>query len=351
MRRVVPLTAALEPAWRDLAVADPRHLIYGSLEYRDFLAAAIPGSPHYLVALEGDRVQGGMPVFALEVPGLGTILNSLPWYGSHGGCVLAPGAPPGIREILIGAYATLAAAHGVLAATMILSPEEEAALPIYREILAPTALDGRIGQMTALPEQGLGVAERLLATIHQKTRNLVRKSLRQGFERTTADSDAAWAFLHRVHGENMLAIGGRAKPWAHFEALRTQLPPAWREVAVATLDGEPVAALLTLGFNRTVEYFTPVVRREYRSLQPLSYLVWHGMLDAIEQGMRWWNWGGTWVGQSSLHHFKAGWGAEDRPYSYLIQASPQGLETLRRQREVLGGAFPYYYVYPYDRLG
>lgn len=54
--------------------------------------------------------------------------------------------------------------------------------------------------------------------------------------------------------------------------------------SIASLDGRPVAALLLLYFNRTVEYFAPVIEHEYRSRQPLSFLIWQGMLDAVHRG-------------------------------------------------------------------
>jgi hypothetical protein len=347
---IVTLTPDLEPDWLALSLADERQLIYASLEYRDFLVGAVPGEPIYLIARHAGETVGGLPCFRARAGGLGSVINSLPWYGSHGGCILAPDAPYGTREALLSAYAGIATAPEVLSATLILSPFEEQRVDCYRAALRPRVEDSRIGQITELAEGGDGVEERLMATISQKTRNLVRKSLRQGFERGLEDSDAAWDFLYRTHVQNLQAIGGKAKPRSHFEALRQCLPADWREVSVATLDGEPVAALLTLYFNRTVEYFTPVIRHDYRSSQPLSFLIWHGMLDAIDRGMRWWNWGGTWIGQKSLHHFKAGWGALDHPYSYMMVASPDAVETMRRHRANLGSAFPFYYTYPYALL-
>ena len=109
----------------------------------------------------------------------------------------------------------------------------------------------------------------------------------------------------------MSAIGGRAKPWGHFAAMRELIPAAWRQLFVTRLDGEPVSAMLLFRFNQTVDNITPVIRHEFRSRQPLSFAIWHAMLDAVRSGFRWWNWGGTWETQQSLHHFKRGWGAAE----------------------------------------
>ena len=71
------------------------------------------------------------------------------------------------------------------------------------------------------------------------------------------------------------------------------------------------------------------------------------MLDAIQKGYVWWNWGGTWTSQESLHHFKAGWGAVDMPYTYLVRSSSEGRAKLASHRAELDQLFPYFYTYPY----
>ena len=160
---------------------------------------------------------------------------------------------------------------------------------------------------------------------------MVRKALQQGFALHITDADWAWRFLYETHVENLQALGGQAKPWSHFIALRTHIPAHWRRVFVATLADQPVAALLLLYFNQTVEYITPVIRHAYRSQQPLSFLIWHAMLWASREGYRWWKaGGGTWLAQPSLYHFKAGWGAIDLPYTYLINVSEQVVSRYRR---------------------
>ena len=351
MINVIELTPAFEAEYRSFLLRDPRSLIYSTLEFRDLLQHTVGGDPRYFLAIdERQQILGALPVFRLMVPGVGGVINSLPWYGSHGSCVIAPDSPVGIREELIKKFDSLAASPEILTSTMILLPYEEKERVIYESLFQHTTTDGRIGQITPLPEIGADTHLRLEAVLRQKTRNLARKSLKQGFTLVRDSSDKAWNFLYKVHQENMQAVGGRAKPQSHFDALRNTLPPEWQQISMAMLDGVPVAALLLLYFNKTVEYFTPVIKQEYRSLQPLSFLIWHGMLDAIGKDFRWWNWGGTWASQHSLHHFKAGWGAVDSPYSYYTHASKRGLEMLQLDCDYIAKMFPFYYVYPFNQL-
>jgi hypothetical protein len=344
---VVELSPALEPEYSRFLAADGETMIYATVEYRNFLRDAVGGTPRYLVARAGSRIVGVLPSFVARNERFGTVVNSLPWYGSHGGCQVAADMPEARRELLLAFSRTLAGAASFT--TIVLTPAETGRVHDYAAALPDAILDERIGQVTVLPAASADDVERQLeAVCLQKTRNLVRKSRQQGFTLDSADSDAAWTFLHETHDENMRAIGGKAKPWSHFAAMRSNIPPAWRQLLLVTLANQPIAGVLLFRYNRTVEYITPVIKHEFRSLQPLSFAIWHGMINAVRDGFRYWNWGGTWPSQQTLHHFKAGWGASDRPYRYVVQASAAGAEAWSHSREELVAAFPYYFLYPFS---
>ena len=348
--RLERLSPAFDDAYRSFVASQRSALIYSSPDYFQFLKSVVPGDFGCLLALEGDRILGALPTFTHHVAGLGTIINSLPWYGSHGGCLLAGADMADVRTLLLSAYGELISQDDLLSATIVLSHAEQMHADSYRQALPVWTEDRRVGQVTELPQLSANIAEDLLVTFRQKTRNLVRKSLKQGFDLVIDDSLSAWEFLFATHEDNMSALNGRPKPWSHFQALRETIPAASRQLMLAYDSGQPVAAMLLLLFNETVEYFTPVIRHEFRDRQPLSFLIFHGMHQAVTAGYRRWNWGGTWVGQSSLHHFKQGWGAVDLHYSYLITATPDSIHRIESARHQLAQAFPYYYVYPYDQL-
>lgn len=328
------------------------HAIYAHPTFLDFLTRATGGEALVLLAEADGETIGAFPHLTLTHPRLGSVVNSLPWYGSHGACLLDGARPDAdtIRRALLNSFRDHLKVVDILSSTVILSHQEEPHRALYVEALSPTAIDARVGQVTALPPEPGANSECLMSVFKQKTRNLVRKGLKQGFTEHVADDDAAWDTLHRLHSESMNAIGATAKPRAHFEALRSALPASMRRLSLAMDGNTPVAALLLLCCGSTVEYLTPAADAAYRARQPLSFLIWHGMLNAIDHDRRTWNWGGTWKTQHSLHHFKAGFGAEDQPYSYLITAPTTGLAALRAQRDELGDLFPYFYTYPYAAL-
>lgn len=338
--------------YQEFLLADEHAMIYATLEFRAFLQRILGGTPRYFMALIGSHIFGVLPCFATKNENMGEVINSLPWYGTYGGCLVRLGEDAAaVRQALLGHYREVVNAPGVAFATLILSPRENQHFETYFATLSPDVMDGRIGQITDLPENGADIETRLESVFRQKNRNLVRKARKQGFELEIADDDNTWQFLYETHVENMAGIGGQAKPWEHFVAMRESIPAEWRQLMIARFEGVAVAAMLLFRYNRTVEYITPVIKHEFRSMQPLSFLIWHGMLDAVGSGFRWWNWGGTWATQKSLHHFKAGWGAKDWPYTYFVHAKPRAVEALKRDRQAVAGAFPYYFTYPFHLLG
>ena len=108
-----------------------------------------------------------------------------------------------------------------------------------------------------------------------------------------------------------------------------------------------VAALLLLYFHRVVEYFTPVVVADARSLQPLSLIILESMLDAVHRSCRYWNWGGTWPTQDGVYRFKKRWGTTDFPYRYWTNIYDSSIRS--ESPEHLLDRYPYFYVYPFSR--
>jgi lipid II:glycine glycyltransferase (peptidoglycan interpeptide bridge formation enzyme) len=176
---------------------------------------------------------------------------------------------------------------------------------------------------------------------------MVRKGEKLGVE-VIVENDAM-TFLMTVHEENMREIGGLAKPQRFFKAL----PQYFRSgqdyrLYVARLEGEPVAAVLVFFYNRTVEYYTPVVRKEYRNSQALSVAIFRAMCDAAGQGYAWWNWGGTWLSQDGVYRFKSRWGTQNLPYRYFTSVHNPAI--LKAGHAELLAAYPSFFTVPFSAL-
>ena len=91
------------------------------------------------------------------------------------------------------------------------------------------------------------------------------------------------------------------------------------KIFIAEKEGIKIAGLLLFYFNKSIEYFTPVIVNEFRSLQPLSLLIFEAMKDGISRNYEFWNWGGTWLTQDGVYRFKKMWGSEDLKYFYYVK--------------------------------
>jgi len=324
----------------------PTSLLYTSDRYRRFLRAILPmARDQYLTAKSSGEIVGALPLFRIERDGLGAVLNSLPFFGSNGGLLLGPAADATVATDLLDAFAELA--RSASASTIIGNPLTDLH-PVYERMLDVTHRSERIGQFSDLPVSD-DVEDAIFAMAHPARRRAIRKGLRGGFSIGHDDSLAALHELARLHHDNITAIGGMHKPRDVFDAIRTtfRYDTDYR-VYVARLDGHIVAALLLLFHGHTVEYFTPAILEQHRSLQPMSALIFHAMVEATRRGFRRWNWGGTWLTQSGVYDFKRKWGTRDLPYYYYTNVSDDGLLDI--SQPALVEAFPHFFVVPFSAL-
>ena len=344
---IVELNPHHHAAYERFAAGRPEAMIYASLAWRRLLERYLEADPLYLVALEEGAVVASLPTFVKRCPGVGSVINSLPFFGSNGGVLTVPGHEE-VEWALLRELDAVAGRIGCATVTLIESPLRPNAA-LYGGVLGDGLQDRRIGQLTSLDRADADEAH-LLARCEASARRNVAKARRVGVVVEEDDRDEAWDYLATTHRTNIEAIGGRAKPRRFFTLLREELVYGEQcRLFVARRDGEPIAALLLLYFNRTVEYFTPAITASARSSQPLSLLVCEAMMQAAAGGYHWWNWGGTWETQQGVYRFKRKWAAEDHPYTYYIKPYQGFDEVSSMSREALMNAFPDFYVYPFGQ--
>ncbi|HET6892090.1 MAG TPA: peptidoglycan bridge formation glycyltransferase FemA/FemB family protein, partial [Pyrinomonadaceae bacterium] len=100
-------------------------------------------------------------------------------------------------------------------------------------------------------------------------------------------------------------------------------------------------------YRLVAEYFTPALDEEFRSLQPMSLLVFEAMMEAARRGCEEWNWGGTWRSQAGVYLFKKRWGTRDLPYFYYTRVLDERLFALESAQ--LLEEYRWFYVFPFGR--
>jgi hypothetical protein len=317
----------------------PEAMIYHSPKYRRLLLDVLGCQSHGVAVIDGNDLVGMVAVMEAYGP-YGRVINSLPFYGSHGGLLARTETA---RCKLSNWYRTLTESDDVASATMIENP-------LARDSSVDNTpgdfTDYRIGQFTPLGSDKASSIG-LMASLNSKTRNMVRKAISLG---VTVETNAGeLPELVQIHGENMRQLAARPKPDRFFELVPQlfQEDEEW-QCWVGWMNDQVAAALLVLHFNGVSEYFTPVIREEFRSSQALSLVIFEAMRDSARRGMRWWNWGGTWPSQESVYRFKSRWGTVDYPYRYRTVVRNSVLRSLSPSELV--AAYPHFYVLPFGML-
>jgi hypothetical protein len=342
-----------ESKYDDLLASAPDAMFNHSGRYLQFLSRALGTQAHpcHFVATRKGRLVGALPAFVRDGP-LGPVVNSLPFFGSHGGAMVLPNETRAVRSALSQAFDRYCDSINAFSSTVIDSPirMDDGGPSPYRANI----LDDRVGQISVLPEatSAQDAELQLIKQCHSKTRNLVRKGLKGGFKVTRACSEQAMHSLWDLHVNNMSSISGLAKPWQVFEAIMDSFEAEKDyHVYLALADKEVAAALLVFYFKNTVEYFSPAIAPRHRSNQPLNALILRVMTDAIlERRARQWNWGGTWRSQDGVYHFKSRWGANDHVYRYHIHARLPLSQIGAAGVAALRVAYPHFYTVPFALL-
>ena len=146
----------------------------------------------------------------------------------------------------------------------------------------------------------------------------------------------------------MISIGGLPKHESFFMNIDSFMKKEDWAVFVATLNEKPIAALLGFYFNNTVEYFTPVIKVEFRNTQALPFLIYSAMKDAISMGYINWNWGGTWLTQSGVYDFKKKWNTKDYPYFYYTRVYNDVI--YKKTPDYLQSEYYGFYTCPFSKI-
>lgn len=320
-------------------------LVYYTREYQKFLLSAIPGAKsRYVLAKNQEGICGVLPAIISTHLEYGSVINGLPFYGSHGGPLLAKEFKNNsniIRGMLDYLFTDIEILSSVTVVENLFNGLDDEVLLSY----GLSVIDDRIGQITHLPCDCDDLEDALFKKLHMKTRNAVRKGqkLEQVVSQRSDRESLVW--LQQQHEESILALGGMAKPMAIFDNLvgAFGLEDKMR-LYVGKINNETVSGLLVLLYKDTVEYFTPVSHPDYRDKQALSDLIFKVMLTLIKEGYKKWNWGGTWRSQEGVYRFKNRWGAEDYPYRYFGKVTD---DFKVHDRSQVAPHYPYFYLYKY----
>ena len=335
--KIVEYTNEYQNKYENFLTLQKNTLFFYSIKYIHFLEELLNAKNETLLVVKEEKILAILPLLS-KVGIYGKVLNSLPFYGSNGFIIATDNES---YSLLLNKYNDIINSKEIFSSTVISNPLLE-----YNN-LEKTVIhnfeDYRIGQITKFNSL---TSENLMNIFHSKTRNMVRKALKSNIK-ISIDNNS-FGFLEKIHNENMDEIGGKAKSSLFFKLVQKYfISGEDYNIYIAKQNDVDIAALLVFYFNDTVEYFTPVVKVEYRNIQPLSAIIYIAMQDAIKNGYKNWNWGGTWATQDGVYRFKKRWGTEDLTYYYYTKLN---YDVKKLSKIELNNSYEYFYTVPFDAI-
>jgi hypothetical protein len=335
-----------EPLYEDFLKRTEHSLFYHTIKYRNFLRKILPSSKSiYIIAINSGKIVGALPLFISNLDNNSSVINSLPFYGSHGGILISNNINGGesIVELLLHELINIVKKEKCISFNIVDNPSSSMGA-FYEKKFNLTPSDYRISQVTNLVTNNSSIENGLMEKFHSKTRNMVRKSLKYDFNVKIDNTYEGFKKIHHFHNDNMTAIGGAAKPIYVFNALHETFEPEKDyNIYIAQKNESFAAGLLVFYYENYCEYFTPVINNEYRNEQPLSLLIFTAMKDACKRGVKHWNWGGTWPeNQDGVYFFKKRWGSDEKKYYYYTKIFDQ--EAVNKNIKSFKESCRYFYL-------
>jgi len=322
-----------------------------SPQYRNLLSDFLSCQPCYIIAIEEGEVIGAIPAFLKENTKYGNILNSLPFFGSHGGVLVQSKFDENkkrqIKRSLLDSFSALAREKDCILSTMITSPFDSD-ISFYENNLPYKFKDRRVAPIVEFRDNIDNAEHEIMYhIIEPDNRRAIRRPLKHG---VTLEFSQDFGPLFEMHNENISSKGGNVKPMAFFQKVRELIKENDYDLIYAKKEGVIIAGLLVFFFKNIVDYFTPALRYEYSIEQGTTFLIYEGMKKAIASGYKYWNFGGTSESQPSLHRFKARWGTKDYPYYYYIIQHRNIDHILQMKPQDILEEYKWFYVLPFSEL-
>lgn len=287
MLRVIEYEEGLESAWRRYIEESPAATIAHDIDWRHVIKKGLGHEPKYLVAVDGSRVQGVLPLFLVRTWWQTRYLISIPWLDYGGICA----CDRETARLLVEEACNLAKRNGVQF--------------IELRSKATNGLECacRTDKVTFLlrlhPD-----SELLWNKLDPKLRNQIKKSQKMGLSVQLGGIDSLDQF-YSVFSWKMHDLG--TPVWGkRLFRLALEAFPKTAQIATVTLDDRVIAAALVLSFKDCLYVPSAASYREYLKYCPNQALYWSLIDLGCRKGFNWFDFGRSSL-DSGTYKFKEQW--------------------------------------------
>jgi lipid II:glycine glycyltransferase (peptidoglycan interpeptide bridge formation enzyme) len=337
-----------ESLYEEFILKSKNSILYHSVIYKKFLGNTLPNTVHkYIIVIKKNKVIASFPC-VIKLSEKGNILNSLPFFGSHGSLLGFEKLTNYEVKKVFSKLNDLIIKYNILSTTIV-DGYNKNNYSIFNKFFKPRVVEKRISQITDLSHfkkfNKNDISYNLLNYFEGKRRTDIRKGIKNKFNFSIDNSLESLENLFKIHVDNIKILGGVSKDWKIFKSLY-DIYIKNNQCNIFTLkdNNKIICSLLLIYFKDTVYYFIPGVLNNYKPLSVMSSIIFYAMIDSINKGYSYWDWGGSWISQESLIKFKSSWKSNNKEYSYYINYSK--LINSYSKDEILNN-YKYFYVRPF----
>ncbi len=301
--RVSPLTIRNRPEWDNYVCGHPQGTLFHSIAWMESVGEVFKHKPHYLMAWQGRKVVGILPLFQVDSLLGGRMLVSVP-YGVGGGMVASTAQA---RKTLWNSACNIARE---IRANSIDLRSEVPLVEMDNKLNSLVDVDQYVGFKKELPD---GVGD-VLGWLPRKARAAARNARDKHGLTTEFNHDYLFA-VWKLYCRSMRRLGSICYPYSFFEAL-VERNRKNTHVQVVRSKDRVIAGLVSFIFrDECLPYFVGCDER-FNRFNANNFLYWKSMERAVETGCRIYDFGRTRKGNKGSYDFKRFHGFTPRALGY-----------------------------------
>lgn len=311
MSGIITLDKSHDPMVEDFLKTSEEATVYHTPEWRDALIATYGYEPIYLGCVEDEKLSALMPMMLVKSWLTGRRLVSLPFSNICGPVGSASQTAPLVEEAL-----------------RVYAERNAKALEIRTQPGIKRLSDDRftgVGYFITSIVRLYPDPDRVWSGFKDRNvRTEVRQAMKKGVETRAGVTEEDLKSFYDLFAASRLRHGVPCQPYRFFRNLWRHMAPKYLDLILATVEGQVVGGLITLGLGKTLCAAYIGSDFAFRSRRVHQLMFWKAMEMGCERGFEAFDFLRTPRNSESLRYFKTRWGAYEEDLEYLYHPEVAG---------------------------
>jgi hypothetical protein len=319
----------------------PNVLAYHYSFYIDILSSNNIGEQYIVGFYNDDILRAVLPGF-IKKSDLGVVYSSMPFFGPNASIICDPDYDNyEIYELVfLFLIKNLSKIPNILSASFY-TPFLSDKFEWYEKIIKP---EYTIEKRT----QYLDIQ---MTEWSSKIKYDLRKAEKQGLTVSTKVSQSSLDAIYEIYIQNCVDYAIPPKPRKIINELAKQSCEGDNvEFYFALHENKIIGGLIVVYSESTLSYYLPCSLDNYRTFQPITFLIDKAFENSKRRGLEYWNWEASPESSSGVYQFKKKWGSLESEYKIYIKLFQDSSVFSKLGEEKIRKSFPYFYVFPFNQI-